>query len=135
MAEVFNNYLYKGTVGKNTTITVIPRSGGNISQPGKGVRTINSVSQIHSLYLSIESNTKITNIEDNGLFVNIVINNSDGTKVHIANNVCILPHAPFYIEKTITLLSHQSLEIEGATTNNSVTKTLHCVASCVELSD
>lgn len=137
MAEVFNNYLFNGEITNGTSVTLITKASGasNNTTTTKGTRTLNSVTQIHSLYLSQDTITKISDVESNGIYVDIIIDNGDGFTTNVANNVCILPHAPFYIEKTITLLSHQSLIIKGNQSNGTTKKRVYAVCSCIDIVD
>lgn len=130
MSEFFNNYLKKQTqFNKNTSITLIEKAG-------EGNRPKNSTTQIHSLYITQETEKVMKSVEDEAFYVNIIIkDHASNTEISLSSNTCILPHAPFYIEKTITLLPNQSLIIKGNISNNTNTKSLCFVASVIEITE
>lgn len=140
MAEVFNNYLTRKTYSSDVgSITIIPAYSGSIdSSIGTGSRTKDSKAQVHSIYLTqeVESN-ETANPLTGAVFVSLSIyDNAAQTEVYIANNVMILPHSSFYIEKTITLLSQQELRLTyGNATLNPNTKTISTVCSTIEIVD
>ena len=145
MAEEFNNYLTSVTfTGSGQSITIVPPSNSsstnvlhdseNPSAYAKGTRTISSTSQIHSIYLTKEVNSYISeNIEANGSLVSIYIadtSKSPESKYYIAKCVKVLPNSSFYIEKTITLQTQDCIKLEY---NDNTEATIYAVCSGVDL--
>jgi asparagine synthetase A len=134
MSEIFKNFIsVSKTVGEkiivpsaeagNNTVNILAGS----TSMGQLLREENSTAQVHSLYITQASNPRIKgdNRYDESVFKHIDliikdVDNSD-TKVYIAYDVQIVPGAPYYIEKNITLIPSQYLVIDipsGAGQNN-----------------
>lgn len=133
MAETFSNYLFNGTMNPGQTQVVVPVANSSKASDLVQTRTINAVSQVHSIYITKEHNTKTTDVEKEGVYIHLYIED-DGERFYIGHNICVLPYSSFYIEKTITLLSTQSLNMEYSTLNTESAK-LNCVCSCVDVVD
>lgn len=135
MAETFSNYLTKASMTSGKTQIIIPKANGGTASGVVGVRTLGATSQIHSIYITKEQtgSTIITDIEKAGVYVSIYIDDN-GSKYYLGHNVCVLPYSSFYIEKTITLLSHQTLNIEYSSLNTSGA-TIDCICSGVDIVD
>ena len=95
MAEKFTNYLFKESMNKGTTLTVIDSAG---IQSG---RESSSVCQIHSLYITQDFDLVSSNPEEEAATISLFIVSENSQKEYmVANNVLILPNSSFYIEKT-----------------------------------
>ena len=127
MIESFKNYCAGTAISSSNPVIVIPSglSGSNaISRTyPSGIswtddREINSFAQIHSIYISLKSDTKIQGIDRynpaNFAAFNLYIKNSrdDNYKFHIVHDGRIVPGSPFFIEKNITLEPSQYLVLE-----------------------
>lgn len=137
MSEKFNNYLVKTTLtsGNNSETILIPTAGSPLPNSyGSGTRPSNSVSQIHSIYITKEKNGVSTNPEAESTIVSLAIKTGTTSQAYkIADHVQVLPNSSFYIEKTITLLPHQTLVlINGNNTSNSV---VNVVCSTVDITE
>lgn len=92
-----------------------PNESGADTTLGKNVRTLNSVVQIHSMYMTNVWSTRPTGsgryTESNFKHVDLYIKDENNTsyKVYIAHDVELVPGCPFYIEKNITLTPSQRL--------------------------
>ena len=135
MAESFSNFLSKRTYSSGNTQIIIPKANGQTQSNVVGTRPVGATSQIHSVYITKEQTGSevIKDVESAGVYVNIYIDDN-GTKYYIGHNVCILPYSSFYIEKTITLLSQQTLNIEYTSLNKNQAA-INCVCSCVDITD
>ena len=147
MAENFVNY-YGRTTSMGTEKAIVPNglTGSNTSlinvdsSWGANVRTINSIVQVHSLYITQVFATRPTgaNRYDEKNFRNFDLfikdSNQPNLKIHIAHDVQLVPGCPFYIEKNITLAPSQSLCIllPGVSPNTNGGLDVQYVASSIE---
>ena len=141
MAESFSNFLTsKEFTEANQTIDIVPEAANSISD-GIGSRVANSVSQIHSIYITKReyNATQYIPTEKDGAYINIYIyDNTKNDKYYLAHNVCVLPCSSFYIEKTITLLTNQSLKIEYSEWNKDdkgeiIKSKIDCICSGIDI--
>lgn len=111
MAETFNNYLVKAPLLNGNKI-IVPTAGGNIQfADGIGTRPQNSISEVHSIYVTLSSvTTYITDIDNNSALIDIYIKNNN-KDYYIAKAIKLVPNSSFYIEKTITLKADDALYI------------------------
>lgn len=129
MAEKFTNYLFKESMNKGTTLTVIDSAG---IQSG---RESSSVCQIHSLYITQDFDLVSSNPEEEAATISLFIVSENSQKEYmVANNVLILPNSSFYIEKTITLKPSDKLRIRYTGLKSSSSKTISVVCSAVDIS-
>jgi hypothetical protein len=137
MAERFNNYLTKKTYNTNNqkTQVIVPKAGDSITSNGVGSRTIGSISQVHSIYVTQEVNGNFINDPlSNAAYICLYIYDRTNSKeYYIANDVLVLPHSAFYIEKTITLLGQQELRLRYSNQNGSTARTLCTVCSSIDI--
>lgn len=133
MAETFSNFLSKTSMTSGKTQVIVPKANGQAEDGVIGIRPINATSQIHSIYITKEQtgSSIITDIEKEGVYVHIYINDN-GAKYYLGHNIQVLPYSSFYIEKTITLLSHQSLCVEYSSLNANES-TIDCICSGVDI--
>lgn len=134
MAETFSNFLTNiDSAGKKVQI-IIPKADGHAVDGCVGTRSVNAVSQIHSIYITKQQSGKpnMQNIENDGVYVHIYVMDEKSNRYYLGHNIQILPYSSFYIEKTITLLPHQSLYLEYSS-DNTVQSKLSCVCSCVDI--
>jgi hypothetical protein len=126
MAESFRNFNGEIAVTSTSSVVIVPYgvsgSGyGNTSTSGN--RDLNSVVQIHSIYISQVPSSKIKgtdryNPKNFSAFNLKIIDKSDndtqsGTKnTYIVFDGRVVPGSPFFIEKNITLDPKQCLVIE-----------------------
>lgn len=119
MSESFKNYL-KNIQTSNVEFVVVPSgtNGHNTTSYSNGSdsynkRDVNSVVQIHSIYISQEKringadryNPKNFNSID--LYIRDI--NNPSVKIYVAYDIRIVPGSPYYIEKNITLEPSQYL--------------------------
>ena len=129
MAEKFTNYLFKESMNKGTTLTVIDSAG---IQSG---RESSSVCQIHSLYITQDFDLVSSNPEEEAATISLfIVSESSQKEYMVANNVLILPNSSFYIEKTITLKPSDKLRIRYTGLKSSSSKTISVVCSAVDIS-
>ena len=130
MAESFRNFCASiETSSSNNTVIIIPKAGDNINYVNSRTnsswtngRQSNSYAQIHSIYISLicdnfNDNKRIYGTQrynpKNFAAFDLYIN--DETNGYITNIVFdgrIVPGAPFFIEKNITLEPTQSLVLK-----------------------
>lgn len=131
MAEIFKNYssgmpvLGYGIRNENKSIVVVPYAGEAVDK-GAGLygwsnsRKENTISQIHSIYISLRNTNKLSGLDrynpkNFGAF-NLYIENKNSNNSTNINYIVydgrIVPGAPFFIEKNITLESNQRLILE-----------------------
>lgn len=136
MAEIFNNYLTSKTYAKGDAIVIVPKAGSNIaSGNGVGSRKSYTKSQLHSIYISQETNGNYTsNPLNEKVFITLYVKDGNN-EYYIANNVLVLPHSSFYIEKTITLLAQQELYLRYTTTNTKANCKLFTVCSSIDIEE
>lgn len=128
MAEKFTNYLFKESMNKGSTLTVIDSAG---IQSG---RESSSVCQIHSLYITQDFDWVSSNPEEEAATISLFIVSENSQKEYmVANNVLILPNSSFYIEKTITLKPSDKLRIRYTGLKSSSSKTISVVCSAVDI--
>lgn len=133
MAEIFNNYLTKKTYSNGNSQVIVPIAGAALSDNNTiGSRTANSVCQLHSIYITKEvSGDQSSNPLPNAAHITLSVRDKTTNEMYdIANNVFVLPHSSFYIEKTITLKAQQELVL---TFLSSTQYTLHTVCSGVDI--
>ena len=115
MAEKFNSYVTSIPFSNNLKgMVIVPQQGVSInSEYGYGSRPSGSTSQVHSIYLTYSSPDSIMeNPESMAPIVSIsILDNSNGREYYIAKAVMILPNSSFYIEKSITLTTNESLKL------------------------
>ena len=145
MAEVFKNFNANLTQ-VNSDLEIVP-SGllENTSNNSINSRTVGSVIQVHSLYVTNVWTPRIINEnrykeEYFKHFDLFIIDKNDNSKIYIAHDVELVPGCPFYIEKNITLTPSQTLNIfaptAGDSTQGNSSVNIHIVASAIEfLSD
>ena len=140
MAESFNNYLtcfkYE-TSGTKSSKVIVPKAGESIDTSyGIGSRLPNTVVQLHSIYVAKEiDGNHTTDPLSYSSFITISIYDYDANKSFcIAQNVMLLPHSSFYIEKAITLTSQQELRLTYTSANTGASTNIHTVCSSVEIS-
>lgn len=114
MAESFKSFNTSINVNQEEPQIII--GIGNESNMSN-TRPINNVAQIHSIYISQVSPTKIPGIDRynpaNFSAFNLYIQTgSSGEKIYIVYDGRVVPGAPFFIEKNITLEVGQKLVIE-----------------------
>ena len=124
MAELFKNFNALLDVTDREMI-VVPTSLNNNDNHkpvkyntqsfGENTRTLNSVVQIHSLYVSNEWGNRIVNDSryDENVFKHfdmyIKDYNNSNYRIYVVHDVELVPGCPFYIEKNITLSPSQIL--------------------------
>ncbi len=122
MSEIFKNFV-KVVNATNSEFIIVPSgiennnetSHSNSSSILYNVRDVNSVCQLHSMYISQVDETRINgserfnpkNFKSVDLYIRD-INNPD-VKIYIGYDIRIVPGSPFYIEKNITLEPSQYL--------------------------
>ena len=138
MAESFNNYLTYNKYGKGDYKVIVPAAGSSIDNDiGIGSRLANTVIQLHSIYVTQEiDGNHINEPYAYASFITLsVYDYSINKSFSVANNVMVLPHSSFYVEKALTLTATQELRLTYTTTNTSTTSpTIHTICSSVEIS-
>ena len=125
MAESFKNYntsiLNTNSAGVVVVPPAIPISGIT------DVRESGSVAQIHSIYISQYTENKIESLNRyNPAFFtsfNLYIMDNNGRRSYIVYDGRIVPGAPFFIEKNITLEPTQYLIISCPTDSKDIDTT------------
>ena len=138
MAESFSSYGAQynfGTSANDQSKTIVPIAGGRLSDAGcSGSRAPGSTLQLHSIYLSQVVTQTYSDPTSKIAYVSLRVVDTNGGSWFIANNVMVLPHSSFYIEKTITLLPTQSLQlIFSKNTINTSGATIHSYCSGVDI--
>lgn len=136
MAEKFNNYLTSRSYNLSNTQILVPKAGQNLSGNGTGSRAENAISQIHSIYVTKHVSADYSNdpLAQKSIISLSVVDTSANKEYFIANNVMVLPHSSFYIEKAITLLPQQQLKLTYSNiTGNPAGVTLSTVCSSVDI--
>jgi len=138
MAESFNNYLTGAKYNVDQTRVIVPRAGSSIdSEVGVGSRLTDAVTQLHSIYVAKEISGNHTDDPITyASFITISIYDYNTQKTYaVAQNVMVLPHSSFYIEKAITLTPQQELRLTYTTANSSSSGTnIYTVCSSVDIS-
>lgn len=138
MAESFNNYLTGAKYSLDQARTIVPRAGSSIdSDIGVGSRLTDAVTQLHSIYVTKEiSGNHINDPYNYAVFITIAIYDYNTQKSYpVAQNVMVLPHSSFYIEKAITLTPQQELILTYTSANSSDSGTnIYTVCSSVDIS-
>lgn len=134
MSEIFNNYTVDTISSISTDIVVVPTAiaGENRTADGASVREVNSISQIHSIFISQLYNnyqkigssettehfisyadnpiTALEPVEKDAVFFNLFITDSNNTKKYYIIVDGMVPYQnSFYLDKTITLKENQKL--------------------------
>lgn len=148
MAEYFNNYLTKRSFNKNQYQIIVPVAGTDLSVNGtadnnnyvSGTRPSNATSQIHSIYITKHVTSNYTNDDPLSqaavVSLSIVDTGNDNREFYIANNVMVLPHSSFYVEKAITLLPQQYLKLTYSNISpNTNGVSISTVCSSVDITD
>lgn len=116
MSERFTNYITRRSYNKGNTQIIIPKDGTSVGNNGVGSRGSNSTCQLHSIYITKEVSANYTSdpLSQASIISLSIVDTSANKEFFIANNVMVLPHSSFYIEKTITLLPQQQLKLTYA---------------------
>jgi len=123
MAESFRNFNGEIVVTNRSPVIIVPYgvsgSGANGNTSTSGDRDLNSVVQIHSIYISQTPTSKITGTQRynpasfSAFNLKIIDKSKDPVKnTYIVFDGRIVPGSPFFIEKNITLEPKQCLVIE-----------------------
>ena len=152
MAENFKNFNVVMVNAGEEMIVVPSGANGNVNHKpvyqttninmGENERTIDSVVQVHSLYITQDWNgnrpnasTRYNESTFKHIDLYILDSNKSSYKIYVASDVEIVPGCPYYIEKNITLSPTQYLVIYAPTTSevsaNSNLK-INVVASAIE---
>ena len=135
MAESFSNYCTKfnfSTATKPNSKMIVPAAGGRLGTVGS--RPTGAVTQLHSIYLSQVITSTFDDPTTHVIYASLKIRDTadSNNEWYVDNNIMILPHSSFYIEKTITLTATQQLYIEY-TSLNTFNGEVHCVCSGVDI--
>lgn len=114
MAESFKNFSVKSAVTNRDSIVLVPSSvtDGSITPRESGTSA-----QIHSIYLSMVASSRIRGINrynpSNFIAFDLCVETvgNASKKSHIVHDGRIVPGAPFFIEKNVTLEPDQKLVI------------------------
>ena len=137
MAERFTNYLTSTSYNKGDSHIIIPVQNSTLSEYGIGDREDGATSQIHSIYITKHVTDNYTNNDPLSQAAVVSLSIVDGNNEYfIANNVMVLPHSSFYVEKAITLLPQQYLKLTYSNISpNANGTTISTVCSTVDITD
>lgn len=118
MAEIFKNFISKAKSGEKI---IVPMAGDIINidsanqNSGEILRDEDSTAQVHSIYISQMPSSRLRGdnryLESNFNYIDLFVEDENGTKIYLAYDVQIVPGSPYYIEKNVTLASNQCLKI------------------------
>lgn len=140
MSEIFKNYLSISSSGEKV---IVPAAGSSarIHQSnttyGNNTRDDDSTAQVHSLYIAQHTTSRLRDdnrySEDYFNYVDLYVKDTDtGATVYVAYDLQIVPGAPYYIEKNITLTPTQQLCINIPSNQGyNGSSDIHIVASTV----